>query len=70
MRGNREPNDRQEERRRKHLILYILDIPYLFIYWVIYKVVGTLFALPLFLIFSWTQVRLNRFKISEPSFRE
>lgn len=35
--------------QRKHLILYILDVPYYIFYVFLYKFVGTTFFIPLFL---------------------
>ena len=37
---------------RKHLLLYILDVPYFILYVVLYKIVATIAFLPLFLILN------------------
>ena len=45
------------ENKRKHLILYILDVPYFIAYTVFYKIVAYVYFLPLFLLLNLTQVK-------------
>ena len=44
------------EKKRKHLILYILDIPYFVIYVVFYKILASAFYIPLFILLNGIQV--------------
>ncbi|CDW72139.1 UNKNOWN [Stylonychia lemnae] len=44
-----------EQKKRKHLILYILDIPYFLIVFLLYKVIASTFYLPLFLALNFVQ---------------
>jgi len=52
---------------RKHLILYILDVPYFFLYTVLYKIVASIFYFPLFLLLNLTQVPSLAITLAETS---
>jgi len=43
------------EPKRKHLILYIIDIPYFIFYTLLYKWLGSVIFLPLFVTINITQ---------------
>eukprot|EP00347_Sterkiella_histriomuscorum_P012885 403366845 len=45
----------QQEKGRKHLILYILDIPYFLIVFLFYRVLAQSYFLPLFLVLNFVQ---------------
>jgi hypothetical protein len=54
----REKNSSDDPQKRKHLILYILDIPYFIIYIVLYKVVSYIMFVPLFILLNIVSVRI------------